>query len=819
MAIATELKHVFRRLSRTPVFSLVTLVTLAIGIGTNVAIFSVVEGVLLKPLPYPQPDQLVGVWLTAPGLNIKDVNAAPFLYFSFREEARTFQDVGLWTSSGATVTGVAEPERVVALRVTDAVLGALGVPPALGRPFTATDDAAGSPATVILTHGYWQSRFGGDPGVIGRRLVVDGDAHEVIGVMPASFRFLDERPSLILPQQLDRARVFLGSFSYQGVARLKPGVSLDQANADVARMLPIALERFPPPPGYSKKMFTEARMAPNLRPFEQDLVGDVGNVLWVLMGTVGLVLLIACANVANLLLVRTEGRQQELAVRAALGASAGRIARELLLESLTLGLLGGAVGLGLAYGALRLLVRLAPANLPRMEEIGIDAPVLAFAFVVSALSSVLFGLLPTLRYAGSRLNAGLRSGGRSASQSKERHRTRGALVVVQVALALVLLVSSALMVRTFKALRDVQPGFARPGEVETFRISIPEAQVPDDEQAARMQQAILERVASVPGVVSAGMANAVPMDGSSWNDLLFANDRAYAEGQIPPLRRFKFIAPGFLETMGTPLLRGRNITWEDTYNLRPVVLVSENLARELWPNPEDAIGKQVRESAGGAWREIVGIVADEHEDGLDQKPPAIVYWPILMKEFEARGMCRSLTFVARSPRAGSEGLLHDIRQAVWSINPNLPVASVRTLLSLYERSMSRTSFTLVMLALSGGMALFLGVIGIYGVISYAVAQRTREIGIRMALGAERRVLVGMFVRHGLGLAAIGAAFGLFAAAILTRWMQSLLFGVSASDPATYAAVAAGLVGAAVAASYVPARRATAVDPVEALRAE
>jgi predicted permease len=315
------------------------------------------------------------------------------------------------------------------------------------------------------------------------------------------------------------------------------------------------------------------------------------------------------------------------------------------------------------------------------------------------------------------------------------------------------------------------------------------------------------------------MANAIPMEGSNWNDLLFAEDRAYAEGQIPPLRRFKFVAPGFLETMGTPLLRGRGITWEDIYARQSVVLVSENVARELWPKPEDAIGKRVRESAGGAWREIVGIVADEHEDGLDQKPPAIVYWPILMKEFEAQGMCRSLSFVARSPRAGSEGLLRDIRQAVWSVNPNLPVAAVRTLLSLYQRSMSRTSFTLVMLALAGGMALFLGLIGIYGVISYAVAQRTREIGIRMALGAERRSVVGMFVRHGLGLAAIGAACGLLAAAVMTRWMQSLLFGVSASDPATYAAVAAGLVAAAVVASYVPARRATAVDPVEALRAE
>ncbi len=800
-------------------FTLITLVTLAIGIGANTAIFSVVEGVLLKPLPYPHPEELIGVWHTAPGVNITDLNASPSLLFTYREEGRTLQSVGLWREGAATVTGLAEPERVSVLYVTDGVLVALGVPPARGRPFSEKDDGPGSPPTVILPHGYWQSRFGGDPAVVGRRLVVDGEAREVIGVMPRHFRFLDRSASLIVPLQIDRSKVYLGSFSYQAVARLKPGATIDDASADIARMLPLALERFPAPPGFNKKMFEEARIAPNLRPFKRDLVGDVGKVLWVLMGTIGMVLLIACANVANLLLVRTEGRQQELAVRAALGAGWGQIARELLLESLLLGLLGGVLGLGLAFAALRLLVFLAPSNLPRLEEIGIDPPVLLFALVLSVLSSVLFGLIPIFKYAGPHLATGLRSGGRAASASRERHRARNGLVVVQVALALVLLVSSGLMIRSFRALRDVQPGFARPEDVQTFRISIPEAEVKDEEVATRMQQAILEKVEALPGAASAGLGSRIPMDGDGWNDPVFAEDHVYAEGQIPPLRRFVFVGPGYLETMGTPLVAGRDITWSETYNRTPLVMISENLARELWGKPAAALGQRLRESTKGAWREVVGVVADVHQDGMDQKAPAVVYWPLLMNGFEADGLSRSLAFVVRTPRAGSETFMKEVRQAVWSVNPNLPLDSVRTLLTVYEESMARTSFTLVMLALAGGMALLLGVVGIYGVISYAVSQRTREIGIRMALGAHPRDLTRMFVRHGLWLATIGAGCGLVAAAGLSRLMTSLLFGVGPADPTTYTAVAVGLVTAAVVASYVPARRVTDVDPVEALRAE
>jgi putative ABC transport system permease protein len=819
MAIPAQLKHVLRRLGRAPMFAAVTLLTLAIGIGANAAIFSVVEGVLLKPLPFPRPEQLVGVWYTAPGLNLSEVNTAPALYFTHREEGRVFQDIGMWSWSSASVTGLAEPERLAAVRMTDGVLGLLGVPPALGRPFSAKDDLAGSPPTVILTHGYWQSRFGGDPAVLGRRLVVDGEGHEIIGVMPRQFRFLNVKASLILPLQLDRSKVFLGNFSYMSVARLKPGVTLEAANADVARTLPIAFDRFPAPPGFNKQMFVEARLAPNVRPFKRDLVGDVGKVLWVLMGTIGMVLLIAGANVANLLLVRAEGRQQELAVRAALGAGWGQIAGELLLESITLGLLGGALGVGVAYALLRLLAFLAPADLPRLDEIAIDSPVLLFTAAISVLAGVLLGLIPALKYAGAHLAAALHSSSRSASESRERHRARNTLVVGQVALALVLLVSSGLMIRSFRALREVQPGFTRPEELQTIRISIPEGQVKDDESVVRMQQAIHEKLAAIPGVVSAGMASGVPLDYDGWHDPVFAEDRTYTEGQLPALRLFKFVAPGFLGTMGTPLVTGREFTWTEIDDRTPLVMVSENLAREMWGDPGSALGKRLRENTKGAWREVIGVVADVYNDGLDQKAPATVYWPILMKDFDGDGMSRNLVHAIRSPRAGVEGFLKEIRQAVWSVNSNLPVASVQTMQFVYERSMARTSFTMVMLVLAGAMALLLGVVGIYGVISYAVSQRTREIGIRMALGAQREELTGMFVRHGLVLASIGAACGLAAAFGLSRLMSSLLFGVGAADPLTYALVATTLVSAAVVASYLPARRASAVDPMDALRAE
>jgi putative ABC transport system permease protein len=815
------LKAVVKRLIRLPMFTGLTVVTLALGIGANSAIFSVIEGVLLKPLPYPQPEQLVTVNHAAPGVNIPNAGIASFLYFTYREDNRTFQDIGIWNTNTSSVTGLSQPEEIPTLDVTQAILPMLGVTPLLGRVFTQTDDSPGTPETAILTYGYWQSRFGGQSSAIGRRLLLDGRPREIVGVLPASFRFLDINPSIVVPLRLNRSRTYLGGFNFAGLARLKPGVTIAQASADVTRMIPLALTRFPPFPGFSTKMFAEAKLAPLMQPLKDSLTGDISSVLWVLMGTVGMVLLIACANVANLLLVRVEGRQHELAIRAALGANRGQLARELLLESLTLGLLGGIVGLALAYGALRVLIFMAPAHLPRIDQIAIDGGVLLFTLVISLVAGLLFGAIPIVKYTGAQINTALRSEGRAVSASKERHRTRNTLVVVQVALTLVLLISAGLMIRTFQALRQVQPGFTRPEEVLTLRISIPSATVKEPPAVIRMEQDIVDKIAAISGVTSVGLTTTVPMTGRSGRDPIYAEDHTYAENQIPAIRTFKFVSPGLVKTMGASIVAGRDFTWEETYDKRPVAMVSENLARELWHDPAAALGKRVREGLKSPWRDVVGVVSDERTDGVDQKPPETVLWPLHLDQFEGEAVSvrRSLAYIVRSNRAGTQGLLTEISQAVWSVNPDLPLADVRTLREVYDKSLARTSFTLVMLAIAGGMALLLGIAGIYGVIAYSVSQRTREIGIRLALGAQHAEVTRMFVWHGALLATIGIVCGLTAAFALTRLMSTILFDVSPLDPLTYAAVSFGLAAAAILASYIPALRATTVDPIKALRAE
>ncbi len=819
-----SLQYVFRRLGRAPLFSAIALITLALGIGANTAIFSVINGVLLKPLPYPRAQELAGVWHLAPGVAgiSGNINCSPTMYFTYREENHTFQDFGLWSNDGANVTGVGDPEQVQALDVTYGTLQALGVQPVLGRWFSQADDTPGTPETVMLTYGYWQRRFGGNPAVVGRSLDVNSRPRTVIGVMPRDFRFLNSKMDLILPEQFDRSKIFLGNFSYQGIARLKPGVTLEQANADVARMIPIWLRAWPPAPGFSRTLFENAHFAPKVQPLKQEVVGDIGATLWVLMGTIGLVLLIACANVANLLLVRAESRQQELAIRAALGAGWGRIAREMLLESVTLGVLGGGLGLALAYAALRILVAKGPSTLPRLGEIGIDPLVLGFTLVVSLLAGLLFGLIPAIKYAGPHVALSLRGGGRTMSQGRERHRARNTLVVVQVGLALVLLIGSGLMIRTFQALRNVPPGFTHPEQVQLLHISIPDSQVKDPERVMRMENDMIDKLAAIPGVSGAAFASGAPIERiNNENDLLYAKDKNYSPGQIPPIRPYRYISPGFLKVDGTPLIAGRDFTWTDVYEKRRVTMVSENLAREMWGSPAAALGKQVRSGLNDPWREVVGVVSNVYDAGVDQKAPSIAYWPPMMDQFDLDKLhvTRFGVLAVRTNRAGTESFLTQARQAIWSVDGSLPVFLVRTLQDVYNGSLARTSFTLVLLAIAGAMALLLGVVGIYGVIAYAVTQRTREIGIRMALGAEPARLQRMFVRQGLLLAAVGAALGLVAAVALTRLMSTLLFKTAALDPLTYAAVSAVLILAAALASYFPSRRATAVDPVEALRIE
>jgi predicted permease len=817
--VLQDLRYAARMLRKQRGFAAVATVTLALGIGANTAIFSVLYGVLLKPLPFHEPDRLVAVWHRAPGLNISLLEQGAATYFTYRESNRVFEDIALWDSQEVSITGHGEPERAPALWVTDGLLPILRAQPLLGRFFTKEDDAPGSPSRVILAHGYWQRRFGGAPDVIGRSLNVNGRPCEVIGVLPQSFKFLHTDPAVVLPIQFNRAEVLVGDFSYRAVARLKPGVTLEQANTDLARMIPLTFDRFGLYPGLTRKMFDEARLGPNVRPLSQDAIGDVGRVLWILAGTVGIVLLIACANVANLFLVRAEGRQQELAIRAALGASRSRLARELLSESIELAVAGGALGLLLAWAGIRLLTRLAPAGLPRIDEIGIDLMVLLFTLAISIVTGLLLGVIPVIRFGSAVVR--LNEGGRAASDAPRRRRWRSALAVSEISSALVLLVVSGLMVRTFIALRHVDPGFVRPKEVLTFRVSIPAALIADPQQTVLAYEQITQRVEQVPGVVSVGLSSSATMDRKNGNTPIFVEEFPDTGRTMPPVRRYKRVAPGYFETMGNPVLVGRAISWTDIRQARPVVVISEKLAREYWKNPADAVGKRITQSQENPWREIIGVVGDERDDGLSQPATTIVYWPMLIKEWwnEPIDVQRTMTYVVRSRRVGEPGFLRELRQAVWSVNPNLPLASVRTLDELEADSIAQTSFALVMVAIAATVALLLGSVGIYGVIAYTAAQRTREIGIRMAVGAQIGDVRKMFLGYGLRLTAAGIGLGLSVAVVLSRLMSALLFGVGPMDPTTYIAVSAALSAVALLATYLPARHASGVDPIVALRAD
>jgi predicted permease len=812
-----DLRYAVRRLSRTPSFSAATVLTIALGIGAATAIFTAVSGVLLKPLPYPHSDRLVALVHTAPGIGINEMNMAPSLYYTYSDESRVFESVALWERDSWIVTGRAEPERVSGLSVSPGFLQTLGVQLQLGHGFASADGIPGGEPVVLLSDAFWRARFGGDRSIISRQLRLGGTGFTVIGVLPPSFRFMDRQVSLITPLRFHRAEVSLVQFCCEGFARLKPGATLADANADVARMLPMAAAKFPMNSGLSRTLFQDARIAPRLRPLKDLQVGSVRGTLWVLMATVGILLAIACANVANLMLVRTDARRQELATRAALGAGAWRIARELLLESLLVSCAGGLLGIAIAAGAVRWFTTSALLHLPRIEEISVDPVVLAFAAGLSLITGVLFGLAPAYRYARSALSLELRSRGRLLTESRDRLRARGILVSAQVALALVLLVGAGLMIRTALALHRVDPGFSGAAEVQTVRIGIPSTQVKDPESVTRMEEEIVRNIEAIPGVSKAAMVSWVPMDGGS-NDPVYAEDWS-PPGGTPPIRRFKFISPGYVSVIGSRLIAGRDLTWADLYNRAPVALISENLAREFWQSPQAAIGKHVRPGPKMEWKQVIGVIADLRDAGIDRPAPSIVYWPLLLKLGTSDTANRNVAYVIRSPRAGSTALTQEIRQAVTAVNASLPLAEVKTLQSVYEQSLARTSFTLMLLAIAGGMALLLGVVGIYGTISFSVAQRTREVGIRLALGSPPRDITAMFVRQGLAEAAAGLVCGLAGAFALTRLMESVLFGVSPADPATYLAACTALVAAAALASYLPAHRATRINPVETLRAE
>jgi predicted permease len=822
-----DLRYALRAFAKQRVFAATAVLIIALGIGATTAIFSVVNAVVIKPLPYPDAEAVVRVAHSAVTGGVRS-SGRDFGFFSpqvleiYETNGQAFEELGMYSSARAAITGLGDPEHANTIVMTAGTLRALNVQPALGRWFSRDDDQPSAAETAILSDGYWQRRFGGDRSVIGRTITVDGRPREVIGVMPARFTLREVPMDLILPMRMNAAQPGAANFCCNAVARLKPGVTVADANADVDRMLPVYLETYLRRIPGARADALQLKAA--VRPLKEDVVGNVGQVLWVLLGGISILLLIACANVANLVLVRAETRGGELALRTALGAESGRLARGLMVESLTLSLIGGLIGVGLAYGALRVLLAFPPANLPRLNEIAIDLPVLGFALGVSVLSGLVFGLVPILRVVGQRsanLAGAVRGGGRGASAGKKQYRSQNALVVTQVALALVLLVSSGLMIRSFQNLRSVEPGFTDPGTVQIARLSMPSSMA--SERLVGAQQQILERLAAIPGVTSAAYTTALPMEGGG-GFIVAVEGETYEGGQLPPSRRIVNVSPGLLRTLGTPLLAGRDVEWAELHDQRNVALVSEGFAREAWKTIEGAVGKRIDVGADGSWVDVIGVVADVYHDGVDQPAPQTIYWPARPQELLARGAYsapRSVAFALRSDRTANESMTADIRRAMAEVAPEVVITGIGTLAQVYRDhpSMARRSFSLALLGIAGAMALMLSIVGIYGVLAYAVVQRQREVGIRVALGAAPRTVKSMFVYRGMILSGIGIVVGAVVAAALTRLMSSLLFGVTPLDAATFVAAAAFLAAAALLASYVPARRAATIDPMETLRAE
>ncbi len=823
----TSLRQIVRRLFGSPAFTVTVVATLALGIAATVAVFSVISGVLLSPLPFHEPERLVGVWHKAPGLGFDQVNQCAGLDLVYRDDSTAFESTGMWTRERSAVTGNGEPEEVETIGLTATMLPLLGIDAALGRRFSVQDDVPDAPLTVMLSHAYWQRRWGGSEATIGQQVRLDGRSRTVIGVLPPRFSFLGTGADLYYPLQIDPSEAVVGQFNYQGIGRLRAGVTLDQANADMNRLLPVALERFPG--GLSAKMMEQAGFAGALIPLQEQVVGSISQTLWILLAAVGLVLLVACANVANLYLVRGEGRYRELAVRSALGATRGRLALALLAESLILGLLGGVLALVLAWGMVRLLIWFGPDSVPRLDQVRVDGGVMLFALAVSLFAGLLFGLFPAFRHAGggdsASLSAALKEGGRGGSAGRERYRARSALVVAQVALGLVLLVGSGLMLRSFLALRDVEPGFTDPQELLTFRVSVPSAEIEDPHEAALLEERIIERLASLPGVESVGATSSMTMDVYNSNDALLVEDFPAEEGSLPPIRRYKFITPGYFETMGNPVFAGRGLEWADLHEARLVAVITANFATEVWGEPGAALGRRIADGVPGEeepmWREIVGVVGDIRDDGVAQEPVATVFWPAAMPRFWGNEpfVQRSLSYVLRSERTGTASLLREAQQAVWTENANLPLAKPETANDILQRSLAHSSFAMLMLGLAAGIALVLGSVGIYGVISYIVSQRTREIGVRLALGAKGSDVHSMMVRYGMGLAMTGVVLGLAVSALLSGTLSRMLYGVEPRDPVTFVVVAILLSLVALLASTLAGRRAARVDALTALRAE
>jgi putative ABC transport system permease protein len=823
MPLLATLRPTLRRLARSPGFTSVSILTLGLGIAGTTAAFSVVNAVLLRPLPYREPDRLVQLWHSAEGLGMPQVEQSDASYIQYRDKAtRSFESVASYRFSSANLTGAQDPERVNTLEITASLIPTLGVAPMLGRAFSEDEDRPGGAPVVMLSHALWQRRYGADPSIVGRPIQVDGTAREVIGIMPASFRFWAETVELWTPMVIDRAQLNTGNFNRNAIGRLRPGVTIQAAEAE---MQPVITRLPEDVPGLlTRAMFDQAKIRAILHPLRDDVIGDIRPILFTVLGTVAFVLLIACANVANLFLVRAEARAKEVAVRSALGATPRGIVNLYLAEGLVLAAAGAVLGVTLAYGALGLLLRLAPAGLPRASEISIDLASLGVAAAIAVVTGLFFSAVPFIRAGRAELTPMLRDGSRGSTSGRERQRVRSAFVVAQVALALVLLVGSGLLARSFQRMRAVDPGFA-PDGVVTLRLTLPDATYGSPAEINRFFHGLTTRLAAIPGVEAVGATASLPLvaDGVS-NNGIWIEDRPVAKDVLPTVHPTTSVTQDYFKAMRIPIIEGRAFRDDGSATPPREVVVSRAFAKRFWPN-ESAIGKRIKNGGPeSAWSTIVGIVGDVHNESLTKPVDEIIYLPVLSMAQPTPAQPDSvvadnaMTLTVRA-RGDAMALFPAVQREIWALDRNLPLVNVRALSDVVGGAMARTTFTLIMIGAAASIALLLGAIGIYGVISYMVSLRTREIGVRMALGAQADQVRRMVVRQGLTLAVIGVGIGLAGALALSRLISSLLYGIAPHDPVTLIGVTLALLGVSALASWLPAMRAARIDPIEALRAE
>lgn len=810
-----DIRMAVRTLVRKPLFTALAGVTLAVGIGANTAIYSVVDGILLDPLPFPDPHELVSVNHTAPGLNIPVLPHSQGFYLRYQEGLTTLKSFAVFSDATVNLITDGDPKRLVAAEVTQEFFEVGGVSPIHGRGFAVGEDRVGAEPVAVLGHQIWQQDFGSDPGVVGRLVEMSGVRRRIVGIMPEGVTFPSET-EVWLPLAIDETEPEVGNLRYLGIGRLADGATVPAVNSEMGdHLLRIADDN---PDELTRDVIDQIGMAPDVKPLRDLYVADVAQALWVLLGTVGFVLLIACANVANLFLVRAEARQREQALRTALGASRADMTRQYLTESVSLALVSGLLGLGLAALGVKALLALAPVDLPRAGEIGIDGSVLLFTALISVGSGFLFGLFPVFGYARKDLSGALKEGGRSSTSGRERHRTRNVLVVAQVALALVLLVGSGLMARSFAELRSIDPGFD-PDQRLAFRIALPDAEYQDASSVSGFYRQLQERVSAIPGVRAAALITAIPLEDQKSASPMEAQDQPYQEGVLGPMVDRRRTSPGYFQAMGISLLEGRELTWEDGGDAVRSVVVSETLARTFWPNETSVLGRRIQHQGEGsdAW-EVVGVAADVRFETLAEEPAPLAYFPLVTGTPEAPDPDRSVSVVLHV-NAEPLGYVRAAREALREVGPRIPMVDPTTAERVYGAAMAATSFTVILLGIASGIAMILGTVGIYGVISYVVTRRTPEIGVRMALGAPGSSVLRSVVTQGMILTGVGIALGLVGAWGVSRVLSSLLYGVSATDPLTYLGTAAGLAAVAFLASWIPARRAASVDPVEALRSE